>query len=421
MFKDYYAILGVRRDASDEEIKKAYRKLANKLHPDKNVDKSVDEQLRLEAELKEVSEAYSVLKNSKTRIAYDYELLEREREAWETAEESASQAYWEEQVQKTREEQRKREQEERQKRYERWQTHYNKQHKKSTTRSQESRKTSSNQENHKKSLSETYQEIKDTEKQSSFVERHKKINRKYNRSFASQVETIPEQIAFTFGKGTLHIVHEAFFQLSKLKYISEDPIPKYVLRNRKLIATVCLAFTVGSVASHFNQPGQTDTETVAVELPSYSTQQFEEDYDEEMKASEIYSITTLNRIHTVKAGDTLSQIAVDSGTSENELERLNNLSSEFLYIGDEMKIPYDVTSDDLQYYTSVVNTESKSIYDLAKQYETDVDTLYKLNEESITKVNDTYLILSEEIIVPNFISKKELKDLKNEANEKTIS
>ena len=103
MFKDYYAILGVRRDASDEEIKKAYRKLANKLHPDKNVDKSDDEQLRLEAELKEVSEAYSVLKNSKTRIAYDYELLEREREAWEAAEESASQAYWEEQVQKTRE------------------------------------------------------------------------------------------------------------------------------------------------------------------------------------------------------------------------------------------------------------------------------------------------------------------------------
>lgn len=61
--KDYYQILGVEKSASDEDIKKAFRKLAQKYHPDK---KSGDE-----AKFKEVSEAYSVLGNAKKRREYD--------------------------------------------------------------------------------------------------------------------------------------------------------------------------------------------------------------------------------------------------------------------------------------------------------------------------------------------------------------
>jgi molecular chaperone DnaJ len=63
MPKDYYAILGVPRTATQEEIKKAYRKLAHQYHPDK---KGGDE-----AKFKEVNEAYQVLSDPKKRANYD--------------------------------------------------------------------------------------------------------------------------------------------------------------------------------------------------------------------------------------------------------------------------------------------------------------------------------------------------------------
>src|SRR5437667_6184275 len=64
--RDYYGILGVRREAGEEEIKKAYRKSAVKYHPDKNPgDKAAEEQF------KELSEAYEALCDPQKRAAYD--------------------------------------------------------------------------------------------------------------------------------------------------------------------------------------------------------------------------------------------------------------------------------------------------------------------------------------------------------------
>lgn len=64
--RDYYEVLGVSKGASDEEIKKAYRKLAKKYHPDMNPgDKEA------EGKFKEVNEAYSVLSDQETRSRYD--------------------------------------------------------------------------------------------------------------------------------------------------------------------------------------------------------------------------------------------------------------------------------------------------------------------------------------------------------------
>ncbi len=64
-FKDYYAIMGVLRDATQDEIKRAYRKLARKYHPD--VSKESDAEVRF----KELGEAYEVLKDAEKRAAYD--------------------------------------------------------------------------------------------------------------------------------------------------------------------------------------------------------------------------------------------------------------------------------------------------------------------------------------------------------------
>jgi curved DNA-binding protein len=73
-YKDYYAVLGVAREASREEIQKAYRKLARKYHPD------VNKETGAEAKFKEIAEAYEVLKDPDKRAKYD-----RYGSAWKAA------------------------------------------------------------------------------------------------------------------------------------------------------------------------------------------------------------------------------------------------------------------------------------------------------------------------------------------------
>lgn len=64
-FKDYYQIMGISRDVSQDEIKRAYRKLARKYHPD------VSKEPNAEEKFKELGEAYEVLKDPEKRAAYD--------------------------------------------------------------------------------------------------------------------------------------------------------------------------------------------------------------------------------------------------------------------------------------------------------------------------------------------------------------
>ncbi len=64
-YKDYYKIMGLSRDANKDDIKRAYRKLARKYHPDVSKEKDA------EAKFKELGEAYEVLKDPEKRAAYD--------------------------------------------------------------------------------------------------------------------------------------------------------------------------------------------------------------------------------------------------------------------------------------------------------------------------------------------------------------
>jgi curved DNA-binding protein len=64
-FRDYYEVVGVARDATQDEIKRAYRRLARKYHPD------VSDETNAEERFKEAGEAYEVLKGPEKRAAYD--------------------------------------------------------------------------------------------------------------------------------------------------------------------------------------------------------------------------------------------------------------------------------------------------------------------------------------------------------------
>ena len=93
-YKDYYAILGLARGASDEDIKKAYRRLARKYHPD------VSKEAGAEEKFKEVAEAYQTLKDPEKRAAYeqlgsqqagqDFQPPPDWREQWQPADEGFS-------------------------------------------------------------------------------------------------------------------------------------------------------------------------------------------------------------------------------------------------------------------------------------------------------------------------------------------
>ena len=64
--RDYYDVIGIQRNASADEIKKAYRKLAMKYHPDRNPDDA-----EAESKFKEAAEAYDVLGDEEKRGQYD--------------------------------------------------------------------------------------------------------------------------------------------------------------------------------------------------------------------------------------------------------------------------------------------------------------------------------------------------------------
>ena len=69
--RDYYEVLGLSKNASESEIKKAYRKAAMKYHPDKFSNSSEAEKKEAEEKFKEINEAYEILSDSQKKATYD--------------------------------------------------------------------------------------------------------------------------------------------------------------------------------------------------------------------------------------------------------------------------------------------------------------------------------------------------------------
>ncbi len=371
-FIDFYELFGVTSTATSDEIKKAYRKKIKEVHPDIATDDSTEDTCKL------MNIAYSILSNPKQRAEYDQRY----------------QAYY--QAKKEQEESEKvdydeliREFEEELRQYEEELHAYR--------RAKRQERTFSSR------MKRAYQTVKKEEYRNKG--RHEKLDRDIYKDMWDDEFTVPEEIVFHIGRGTIHVCAEILYQFSKLGIRKKDSFSKYIIRNRGLIGFGLAGFILvngltGQFSSNIMSPKD---ENIAYGM---------ENDDELAEYGYVYSVT-LTRNYTIKAGDTLSQMAEDANTPMSTIKSINNYTNDRIYMGDEIVIPYTITTDDLQYYTEVISVGETPLYEIANKYETDVETLMRLNEEAIQRVGNTYAILSDSIVVPKFISRKEYEETKS--------
>ena len=347
--KDYYKVLGVKKTATKQEICKAYYILINRCTDI--------------ARMTCINEAYQVLRDDNKRFIYDLECDSRKEE----------------------------------KEYQEYLKRRAKRKKQETSFIGKVKKS--------------YKEVREDEKQYPFYKRHEKITEQFNDEFDELNDTVPKKIVFHTLKGTAHVFGETIHQIKKLAYITEDTVPKFVIRNRKLIGTALLctilATNIGTGKSEKQEP--VNNQEIAIESETETENEF----------AEYVTDVTLDRKYELRGGDTLSKISIDSGASIPTIMRLNGIESQDrIYMGDTIIIPYYVSGDDIEYYTDITEVNYKSLNAIAEEYNTTTSTLYKLNKEAITIENDgTYKILSNTLIVPKFITKAELNQMKETKKE----
>ena len=367
--KTLYEILGVSETATSEEIKKAYRKLAKEHHPDTNSDWS-EEEKKMPAEIfSEIADAYEILINEEARKEYDEKLKEKR-----------------------------------------------------TRRSSRSRRASRNNSNStEEDYSYEYEYF--SKKAERFSKRYKDINdeiiEKYLRKHKRKPETFKEKVTFALSFGAIHVSKEFLYQLSKLKKKDNDTPKKFVIRNRYNFAALALAFIIAnSIGGNTNTtPAQEPTYETSTQSTKSDTEQEKTDNETKninKRKNDVQTKILLTRKYVIKPGDYLSKIAVDAGISIDKLQTINNIrSADLIKVGDTIIVPYNIESENKEFYTKKVVLYDRDLSKIAAEYETDFDTLYRLNEEAIEKVTDnTYVVLSDTIEVPNFITTTELNSMK---------
>lgn len=384
--KNYYDILGVSFDASFDEIKKAYREMAKIYHPDKHP--NVQDKSYYEEKFKEIQEAYETLKDEQTRKQYNVEYILYE-------EEQKRREYVRRQRQKRSTEGKKQS------------NTYNSKRRKNTSKK--------NNESFFDDLKRSFKEVRQDEKSNPFFARHSRLNQSLWDKHGDKYYSKSDFALFTMKQGVCHVSSEFIYQLSKLRYITKDNAVKFVIRNRfaaLLIAGVIVASNVpGMISSNDNKEVKEATQTMSGENINTQTDS-DDDFDYED------TTTTLTRMYTVQPGDSLSTLSDMSLSTTGNIKRINGIKDDMIYLGSVMKVPYEIDDEDLQYYLEKIETNGRSIKDIAEEYETDEDTIYRLNEEAIQKVNNTNIITSDTIFVPNFITQEELEVKKEGKKEK---
>ena len=437
-FIDIYKLLGVKRNASTTDIDKAFLNLAYSYNPELTVNatKSPKAQDMIKNIYGILEASYNAVNTAEKRVEYDEKtreyLLKKVKENQEKAkaraqkeeqekakaraqreeqEKAKARAQKEEQEKARQEEQKRREN---QSKKEKEQTppktessnFEQKNHTtKSENKSQEPKKMS-------QSFKEAWQEIRSEEKTYPFTERHKNINKNIHRKYYPYRATLPQYIVYGLKNGLLHVSVELVYQLEKFRYITEDNIPKFIIRNRKSLCGIIVAgVLITSAVTKDNDSVITPPEEQPT-TPVTDTSTSEPDTQVEQITSDKI---VLNRVHVIEFGETLSEYSKDSNTTVEEIKRINNIENEDkIQSGDRIVIPYIISEDDLKYYVSSKEYDSNiSLEKIAALYETDVETLLQLNKEAIDKVvlstgQTAYMPISNTLQVPSFISKNVL-------------
>lgn len=396
---DFYELLGVSYKSSIAEIEQAFFERITAYHPDLPANKNARENVKeLNADLYNCLKlAYITLTNENNKEKYD--------EAYKNAYLNKVAAK-ETKVSKRHQE--------------------NKKHQTKQKATNKEKKTSSKKYSDVKTRSfiETvktgWKEVREDEKTEPFKERHKNVSDHLAHSKLANANSI----VYNIGAGAIHVCCETWYQLYKLRYITEDNIPKFIIRNRVTIGSLLLAGTLILTPKLTSSPDINPDPTPA--LPEV-TDTINPDGDNKESPVEEETIT-LNRIHVVKYGETVSEYSKESNSTIEYIAKVNDLEVNYddsvnIQAGQKITIPYVIDKEDLSYYTSSKNLpDGMSLATFASMNNTDIDTLLRLNPEAIEvnnkdPENTTYYVLSDSLTVPDFISKSEYKSLKAQTSE----
>lgn len=200
-----------------------------------------------------------------------------------------------------------------------------------------------------------------------------------------------------YGKDHLHvhIFGESLYQLDKFKIRKDDTATRYVVRNRGLALVLAGAIAVTGAYAIYKHNQEISMNPTAIEQSENSI--------------------CLTRYYTVTRNDTLSDISANTGISVDRIQRENNIdNANMINMNHRLVLNYYISPENIEYYTQTASVEGLTLYQVADQYHTNVDTLVKLNSEAIEVSEDgTYHILSNTLTVPNFITPSELASLKS--------
>ena len=428
-FKDYYKILGVSKESSAAELKKRYRELAIMYHPDKYSDLSPEDAKyqEIEARMKEINEAYTVLKNPSSRERYDadYVLYYSELRAEQMRREQARKQREQERARMQRErERRQQEESERERRRRANSRTYQNQNSNRRAAYGYSATYEEYEENYETTLEylkRIWNEVREEEKANSFRRRHYNLSRKMNKN--RRRGDVPHEIVVNLGHGTIHILSELYYQLSKFGKIKEDTVPKYVIRNRKSIAAIILAtsMALGGIGGATSSSKSASNDTSVSMSEDYDTSDIDTDNNTmedgiESIIDEMNNRVYMTRYYKIKGGDTLSQLAEEFEIPLSTIKQANDIqNASLIQMGQTIKIPYTIYESDVKYYSQAITITAEQLQSLnaleeiASLYGTDVQTLYNLNPEVIKKTGTTYTLESDTILVPKFAKKSEVK------------